>query len=63
MEIIDKLEKILYQERKKIEDKELTPMKIEEYNAIIDQAGNDSNNDRLYNAGEILIDIDIDTWK
>ena len=60
-EIIDKLEKILHQERKKIADKNLFPMSLEEFNSIIDQAENDSVNNRLYNAGEILKDID--TWK
>ena len=59
--IIEKLEKILYQEKKKTIDKELSPMTIEEFNSLIDKAENDSKNDRLYNAGEILKDID--TWK
>jgi len=60
-EIIDKLEKILHQERKKIADKNLSSMTLEEFNSIIDEAENDSKNNRLYNAGEILKDID--TWK
>ncbi len=59
--IIEKLEKILHQERKKVIDKELSPMTIEEFNTLIDSAENDSENDRMYNAGEILKDID--TWK
>ena len=59
--IIEKLEKILHQEKKKTIDKDLSPMTIEEFNSLIDKAENDSNNDRLYNAGEILKDID--TWK
>lgn len=59
--IIDKLEKILHQERKKTIDKELSPMTIEEFNSLIDNAESDSENDRMYNAGEILKDID--TWK
>jgi hypothetical protein len=59
--IIDKLEKILHQERKKTIDKELSPMTIEEFNSLIDSAENDSENDRMYNTGEILKDID--TWK
>ncbi len=59
--IIEKLEKILHQEKKKTIDKELSPMTIEEFNSLIDKAENDSKNDRLYNAGEILKDID--TWK
>ncbi len=59
--IIDKLEKILHQERKKMANKEHSPMTMEEFNALIDQAENDSENNRLYSAGEILKDID--TWK
>ena len=59
--IIEKLEKILHQERKKVIDKELSPMTIEEFNELIDSAENDSENDRMYNAGEVLKDID--TWK
>ncbi len=59
--IIEKLEKILRQERKKVIEKELSPMTINEFNALIDNAESDSENDRMYNAGEILNDID--TWK
>ncbi|MEA3317302.1 MAG: hypothetical protein U9R54_05045 [Bacteroidota bacterium] len=59
--IIDKLEKILHQERKKLIDKKLSPMTIEEFNSLIDSSENDSENGRMYNAGEILNDID--TWK
>lgn len=59
--IIEKLEKILHQERKKVIDKELSPMTIEEFNSLIDSSESDAENDRMYNAGEILKDID--TWK
>ena len=59
--IIKKLEKILHQERKKVIDKELSPMTIEEFNSLIDSTESDSENDRMYNAGGILKDID--TWK
>jgi hypothetical protein len=59
--IIEKLEKILHQERKKVIDKELSPMTVKEFNSLIDSSENDSANDRMYNAGEILKDID--TWK
>jgi len=58
--IIEKLEKILQQEKKKIEEN-LSQMTIEEFNELIDQAEDDSLNNRLFNAGEILKDID--TWK
>ena len=58
--IIEKLEKILHQEKKK-GMKEFSRMTIEEYNAMIDQAEDDSLKNRLFHAGEILRDID--TWK
>lgn len=59
--IIEKLEKMLHQERKKVIDRELSPMTIEEFNSLIDKAESDSEDDRMFNAGEILKDID--TWK
>ena len=58
--IIEKLEKILHQEKKK-GMQEISQMKIEEYKAIIDQAEDDSLKNRLFHAGEILRDIDM--WK
>jgi len=58
--VIEKLEKILHQEKKK-EMKEHSQLTMEEFNAIIDQAEEDSKHDRLINAGEILRDID--TWR
>lgn len=61
VEIIEKLEKILHKEKKKIIDMKSNPMTLEVFNSLIDQAENDAENDRLYNAGEILKDID--TWK
>jgi len=36
-------------------------MTIEEFNSLIDKAEEDSENDRMYNAGEIIKDID--TWE
>ena len=59
--IIEKLEKILHQEKKKGMEEEFSQMTMEEFNALIDQAEDDSLNNRLFNAGEILKDID--TWK
>ena len=61
VEIIEKLEKILHNEKKKIINMKSNPMTLEVFNSLIDQAENDAENDRLYNAGEILKDID--TWK
>jgi len=59
--IIDKLEKVLHQERQKSSDNEPGKMSIEEFNLLIDKAEDDSKNERLYNAGSILKDID--EWK
>ncbi len=59
--IIEKLEKILHQEKKKGMEEEFSQMTMEEFNTLIDQAEDDSLNNRLFNAGEILKDID--TWK
>ncbi|HED07026.1 MAG TPA: hypothetical protein ENI57_02800 [Ignavibacteria bacterium] len=59
--IIDKLEKTLHQERKRMAKKEISPMTIEQLNSIIDQAEEDSVKNRLYSAEEILKDID--TWE
>jgi len=61
IEVIEKLEKTLFQEKEKMLTKELNPMSLEEFNSIIDSAEEDSANNRLYNAGEILNDID--SWK
>ncbi len=59
--IIEKLEKILHKEKKKVIEKEFSPMTNKEFYSLIDSAEDDSENDRMYNAGEILKDID--TWK
>jgi flagellin-specific chaperone FliS len=60
-DIIKKLETMLHQERKKSIDIDLNSMTAEEFNALIDSAENDSENDNIHNAGEILNDLD--TWK
>ena len=60
-EIINKLEKLLFKERKKLAKKEIKAMTIEDFNSLIDQAEDDSMNNRLHQADEILKDID--TWK
>jgi len=59
--IIEKLENTLHQEKKKILENDLNEMSIEEFNSIIDQAEDDSKNNRLYNAAQIIKDID--KWK
>jgi hypothetical protein len=52
--IIEKLENTLHQEKKKILENNLNEMSIEEFNSIIDQAEDDSKNNRLYNAAQII---------
>lgn len=59
--IFNKLEKILYQERKKAISKDYSPMTIEEFNSLIDQAEDDSKNNRIYNTVQVLKEID--SWK
>ncbi len=59
--ILEKLEKLLRFEKEKQIKEEFSQMTMEEFNALIDSAENDSLNNRLYNASEILKDID--TWK
>ena len=56
--IIEKLQKILHKEKKKVIEKEFSPMTNKEFYSLIDSAEDDSENDRMYNAGEILKDID-----
>ena len=51
-EIIDKLGKILHQEKKKIAQQKLSPMTMEEFNALIDQVEKGSENNSLYNVGD-----------
>ena len=53
--------KILHQEKGKITGQEISPMTMEEFKALIEQAEKYSENNSLYNAGEILKDID--TWE
>jgi len=60
--IMEKLESILHQEKKKqVHDKEFNSMTLSEFNSLIDSAESDDANDKLHNASEILKDID--RWK
>jgi len=59
--IIEKLERLLHREKEKIVEQEFSKMTIDEFNSMIDQAENDSENGRIFNAGEIIKDID--SWK
>jgi len=53
---IDKLERLLYSETKKSE--QLSPMTIEEFNAMIDESENDHKNGNVIEAKNILKQID-----
>ena len=60
--IMEKLENILHQEKKKqVHDKEFNSMTLGEFNSLIDSAESDDAKDKLHNASEILKDID--RWK
>jgi len=59
--ILQKLENILRLEKEKQIKEEFTQMTMAEYDTLIDQAENDAENNRLFNAEEILKDID--SWQ
>ena len=59
--ILEKLEKLLRLEKKKQIKEEFSQMTIEEFNTLIDSSENDATNNRLFDANEILKDID--TWQ
>ena len=60
-ELIKKLDRFLQDEKKKIYEKELTPMSIESFNAMIDKAEDDSDNGRVIEAKNLKKDIK--EWK
>ena len=59
--IIEKFEKILRQERKKIIEKEISPMTITEYEQRIDNALEDLKNNRVTTAKNLKKEIA--SWK
>ena len=59
--ILQKLENILRLEKEKQIKEEFTQMTMAEYDTLIDRAENDAENNRLFNAEEILKDID--SWQ
>ena len=56
--IIDKLNKLLRSERKKKIQRELKPFSKEELNGIIDNAEEDSKNERLTSASDLKNEVD-----
>ena len=59
--IIEKFEKILRQERKKIIEQEISPMTLTEYEQRIDNALEDLKNNRVTTAKKLKKEIA--TWK
>ena len=55
--IIEKFEKVLQQERKKIVEKDISPMTLAEYEQRIDHAKNDLKNNRVTTAKKLKKEI------
>ena len=60
-ELINKLDKFLHDEKKKIYEKELKPMSLDNFNEMIDKAEDDSVNGRVVEAK--ILKKDIEKWK
>ena len=59
--IVEKFEKMLRQERKKMYEKEIKPMTLQQYEQRIDKAMDDYKNNRVVNARKLKKDIA--SWK
>ncbi len=57
-EIILRFEKLLKKEKTKITSDKIDPMTLEEFNKRIDTSMDDSNNDRITEANELLSEIE-----
>ena len=60
-ELINKLDKYLHAEKRKIYEKELQPMSHEHFEAMIAQAEDDAKNNRVVDAK--ILRTEIDKWK
>jgi len=60
-ELIERFESMLKKKDKKSDDHLFKPFTMEEYNARIDQAMDDSRNGRMISAEDLLKEID--SWK
>lgn len=49
-ELISKLDKFLHSEKKKLYEKEMKPMSLDSFNAMIDQSEDDAVNGRVVDA-------------
>ena len=59
--ILDKFEKMLRQERKKMYEAEIKPMTLDQYEQRVDKALDDFKNNRVTNAKKLKKDIA--SWK
>jgi hypothetical protein len=57
-ELINKLDRFLHDEKRKIYEQELKPMSIDSFNAMIDQAEEDAANGRVIEAKNLRTDIE-----
>ena len=60
-ELINKLDKFLHNEKRKIYEKELKPMSIDSFNTMIDEAEDDAANGRVVEAK--ILKKEIEKWK
>jgi hypothetical protein len=60
-ELINKLDKFLHDEKKKIYDEDLKPMSMDSFNSMISQAEDDAANGRVVEAKNLRKDIE--KWK
>lgn len=56
-EIINKLDKFMQDERKKIHEQELKPMSLDQFNEMIDRSEDDFVNDRVIEAKDLKDEI------
>jgi hypothetical protein len=60
-DLVDKLEKLLRTVRRKMVDKEIKPMTMNEFNQMIEKAEDDVKNGRVIEARELLKKVE--KWK
>jgi isopentenyldiphosphate isomerase len=56
-EIINKLDKFMHEERKKIHEQELKPMSLEQFNEMIDRSEDDFANGRVIEVNDLKNEI------
>ncbi len=60
-EVINKLDSLLHNEKRRIYEQDLKPMSIDSFNATIDQSEDDAENGRVVDAKQLRKDIE--EWK